>query len=238
MDNYDVEVNSQGNVLLGCVGAFLGAWVGLLPFYAALYFLGYIVFFAPAFTVFGAYLGYRLFCKKMTKSMLITIPAISAVVVIVGVLLGTPVLQLIKEQFPVNAYNIRLFYTVPEVTGPTFRALALGIIGLLLAPTRMRHSIKKGAGLISPDDPMYNITSFGTSVVLTKEIRDKFIESGATSQETALPVDELGLGLKGDSLRTNTYTAMLRKRLIRTKSKKVWYDEKVEQQLRLFVEQN
>lgn len=147
---------SGGSVVKGVFGAIAFSLIGLFVYFALYYWVSpafanvklneiRYIFCAAGFLVsFLAYVGYRLFCKKISLAAYITIPAVSIVITAVGQYLGVVFEYVVKNGFSLNVLGEKAFWlihlrnTVPDdvadkFTSPSDVFYKLLIISLMFA---------------------------------------------------------------------------------------------------------
>ncbi len=147
---------SSGSAAKGIIGSVLFSLIGLFVYIALYYWVSpafsnvnlneiRYIFCAAGFLVsFLAYIGYRMFSKKVSLAAYITIPVVSVIVTAVGQYLGVVLEYVVKNGFNLGALKEKAFWlvhlrnTVPDdvadkFTSPSDVFYKLLIISLMFA---------------------------------------------------------------------------------------------------------
>ena len=136
----------NNNMLLGIIGAILGALVGSIPWIISYVYLEYIFSVLSLVIGFGSYYGYKLFKGKMTKKVPLIISIISVLTIVVVTLVIIPLLLLIKEDLPANFTFLKLLYMSEDfksaIIGDLIISLLFTIAGVVGIYQKIKSDLK------------------------------------------------------------------------------------------------
>lgn len=204
------------NYLLGILGALIGGLIATIPWVLVYVYANMIYSILAIFVAMGALKGYQIFKGTIDKKLPIIIIIISLLSITIATLLIIPCLLMIKEDIAISVANLKLIYSNSDFITAMTRDFIISIVFTCLGISGVISSIKKQIAMQSDSDQIKIDLSNGNSKKERDKIKNIFLEKNATSEETAINIDE-------EEINESALNYLISKKIVSTIADKYYY---------------
>lgn len=187
---YESE-EKRGNIALGTIGAFLGAFVATIP-WILMYIYGEMILSVLAIIIAaGALFGYKILNGPIDKRLPIIISIASIVSVVVSTLVIIPLLLLKTEGLEMSIDNLEALYNFQEFASAITKDLIISIAFTILGISGIVSTTKKQ--IENKEEVKINFNNANTSNMNQniEEARNVFTKLNAMEKENAVSKEEI-----------------------------------------------
>lgn len=181
----------RGNIALGTIGAFLGAFVATIP-WILMYIYGEMILSVLAIIIAaGALFGYKKLNGPIDKRLPIIISIASIVSVVVSTLVIIPLLLLKTEGLEMSIDNLEALYKFQEFASAITKDLIISVAFTILGISGIVSSTKKQ--IENKEEVKINFNNANTNNMNKniEEARNVFTKLNAMEKENAVSKEEI-----------------------------------------------
>lgn len=181
----------RGNIALGTIGAFLGAFVATIP-WILMYIYGEMILSVLSIIIAaGALFGYKTLNGPIDKRLPIVISIASIVSVVVSTLVIIPLLLLKTEGLEMSIDNLERLYKFQEFSSAITKDLIISVAFTILGISGIVSTTKKQ--IENKEEVKINFNNANTSNMNQniEEARNVFTKLNAMEKENAVSKEEI-----------------------------------------------
>ena len=228
-------MEEQGNnkLLLGILGAIIGAFIGTIPFILVYVFANYIVALLSIIIAIGSFYGYKITKAKFDKKTPYIIAISSILAITVSVFVIIPLALLAREGYGASFENLKIVYELDEMKSAIIQDYLVSLVFTILVISGMianlRKQVKEGK---TGDDIKLNVSN---QPVYSEEelqiVKGIFEKNNALDKENGITKDDViqELSTQIPEIRAKELFNLLKQQgIIRKKSGKFYFFEKAQ----------
>ncbi len=228
-----MDEQKNNKVVLGIIGAVIGAFIGTIPWILVYVFANYIIALLSVLIAIGSFYGYKITKAKMDKKMPYIIAISSVLAITVSVFIIIPLALLARENLGVSLDNLKLVYEFDEFKSAIIRDYVVSLVFTVIAisgiVSAINKQVKEGKTreeikLNIPNQPLYNEEEINA-------VKNIFEKNNALDKENGITKDDLmqELNTQFSEVRAKELFNILKQQgIIRKKSGKFYFFEKAQ----------